>query len=109
MLHQSKMFGRHMIGDFTRLGQFSYRVRIIEQHLNHAKPHRVCQCSEALSGLSHHVELDQFAGTFLHREVIMSGTHDMSISISVVRNRPFAIDTTTDIEATDAADLALAI
>jgi hypothetical protein len=50
-LHQAKMFGGHMAGDFTCFSQFADRITTSEQHLDHPQSMGMGECFEALGSL----------------------------------------------------------
>jgi hypothetical protein len=58
-LHEAEVLGRHVAGDFARLGQFADGVLTLEQHLYHAQAMRVCQNPQTLGGLSEGLEAGQ--------------------------------------------------
>ena len=59
VLHRPEMLGRHVAWDLTRFGEFSNRKLALEHHLDHAKPDRMRQGSQAFSGLLEILQVSQ--------------------------------------------------
>jgi len=56
-LHQAKMLGGHMAGNFTSFSQLTDRVATSEEHLDHPQAMGMGECFEALGSL---FEFSQF-------------------------------------------------
>jgi hypothetical protein len=63
-LHQSKMFGCHVAGNFASLGQFANGISTSQQHLNHAQSMRMGERFEALGRLFQFPQFQQWGRFF---------------------------------------------
>ena len=61
MLHHPQMFGGHVAGNLTSLGNFPNRQFTPEHQLHHPKPHWMRQCSQALGSLPKILQVDQLS------------------------------------------------